>query len=252
MSVQADYAEAACPEVSSSSDVRVFNVYCDESCHLEHDRIPTMAWGAVFCPIHETRAVSESVRALKAEHGLATDFEAKWTKISPAKTDFYLSLADLFLAGGQLRFRGLVVPDKSLLDHSRFDQSHDDWYYKMYFAMLRPVLSDNNRYRIYLDVKDTRGGEKTRRLREILSNGLRDSSRRPVERVQQMRSRESGLLQITDLLTGALSHANRRLGTSAAKTAVIARLQEKLGSNVLDQTSPRNSDKFSVLTWNPA
>jgi hypothetical protein len=29
---------------------RTFNVYCDESCHLEHDHIPVMAWGAVSCP----------------------------------------------------------------------------------------------------------------------------------------------------------------------------------------------------------
>ena len=28
----------------------VFNVYCDESCHLEHDNIPTMVIGAVWCP----------------------------------------------------------------------------------------------------------------------------------------------------------------------------------------------------------
>ena len=24
---------------------RLFNVYCDESCHLEHDGVPVMAWG---------------------------------------------------------------------------------------------------------------------------------------------------------------------------------------------------------------
>ena len=28
----------------------VFNVYCDESCHLEHDGIPTMVIGAAWCP----------------------------------------------------------------------------------------------------------------------------------------------------------------------------------------------------------
>ena len=250
MSVQANYAEVV-PEVSGLSDVRVVNVYCDESCHLEHDRIPTMAWGAVFCPIHETRAVSESVRTLKAEHGLATDFEAKWTKISPAKTDFYLSLAELFLASGQLRFRGLVVPDKSLLDHASFDQSHDDWYYKMYFTMLRPVLSDQNRYRIYLDIKDTRGGAKTRRLREVLSNSLHDFSCQRIEQVQQIRSHESELLQITDLLVGALTYANRGLAKSAAKTAVIARLRSKLGPNALSHTSPWNASKFNILVWNP-
>ena len=99
-----------------------------------------MAWGAVYCPADGSRAIAEAVRALKAKHGLAHDFEAKWTKVSPAKVHFYLALVDLFLADERLRFRGLVVPDKDLLDHSRFDQSHNDWYYKMYFTMLRPDL----------------------------------------------------------------------------------------------------------------
>jgi len=67
---------------------------------------------------------------------------------------------DLFLADERLRFRGLVVPVKGRLDHARFDQSHDDWYYKMYFTMLRPIFCAPHRYRIYLDVKDTRGGPK--------------------------------------------------------------------------------------------
>lgn len=29
-----------------------FNLYCDESCHLEHDHIPVMAWGAGLLPGH--------------------------------------------------------------------------------------------------------------------------------------------------------------------------------------------------------
>lgn len=27
---------------------RTFNVFCNESCHLEHDQISLMAWGAVI------------------------------------------------------------------------------------------------------------------------------------------------------------------------------------------------------------
>ena len=39
------------------SEVRTFNVYCDESCHLEHDHIPVMAWGAVSCPAGEAKRI---------------------------------------------------------------------------------------------------------------------------------------------------------------------------------------------------
>ncbi len=152
------------------TESRTFNVYCDESCHLEHDRIPVMAWGAVTCEKRFAEDLSARVRKLKVEYGLKSTFEAKWTKISPAKADFYRALVDLFLTDDRLRFRGLVVPDKERLDHVRFDQSHDDWYYKIYFTMLRPVFEPAQRYRIYLDLKDTRGGPKTRKLHGVLAN----------------------------------------------------------------------------------
>ena len=33
---------------------QVFNIYCDESCHLEHDRQQVMVLGAIWCPLGET------------------------------------------------------------------------------------------------------------------------------------------------------------------------------------------------------
>lgn len=230
---------------------RAFNLYCDESCHMEHDHIPVMAWGAVFCSATEVRALSEAVRTLKVEHGLSPRFEAKWTKVSPAKREFYLALMDLFLNDDRLRFRGLVVPDKGVLDHARFEQSHDDWYYKMYFTMLRPVFCAPHRYRVYLDIKDTRGAAKAYKLHEVLANSLHDFDRQCVERVQQIRSHESELLQIADLLIGALTYANRSLSGSAAKMAVVERLRTRLGEQVLTSTSAFSAAKFNVLVWRP-
>jgi hypothetical protein len=231
------------------TEARLYNVYCDESCHLEHDGVPVMAWGAVTCPESEVRAIAEAIRELKMAHGLNPNFEAKWTKVSPAKAAFYLALIDVFLIDDRLRFRGLVVPDKALLNHARFDQSHDDWYYKMYFTMLRPVFTAPHRYRIYLDVKDTRGGPKTRKLHEVLSNSLYDVERQTIERVQQIRSHESELLQIADLLIGALTYANRSLVGSSAKAAIVARLRTRLGSQVLSRTSAFSATKFKILSW---
>ncbi len=233
------------------ADIKDINVYCDESCHLEYDHIPVMVWGAVLCEGRQVPDLSERIRAIKVEHGLKSDFEVKWTKVSPAKMDFYLALTDFFLADDRLRFRGLVVPDKSQLDHERFDQSHNDWYYKMYFTMLRPVFVDTQRYRIYLDVKDTRGGPKTRELHDVLANSLHDFSRECIERVQQIRSQESELLPLADLLIGALAYANRGLTGSQAKTAIIARLHERLGAQALTCTSPIAAAKFNILFWRP-
>jgi hypothetical protein len=231
------------------TETRTYSVYCDESCHLEHDGIPVMAWGAVTCPEGDVRKIAEAIRALKVSYGLKPDFEAKWTKVSPAKAGFYLALIELFLSDDRLRFRGLLVPEKRLLDHARFDQSHDEWYYKMYFMMLRPIFTAPHRYRIYLDVKDTRGGPKTRKLHEVIANDLYDFEHQTIDRVQQIRSHESELLQIADLLIGALTYANRGLGGSPAKKAIVARLRERLGPQSLSRTSAFSATKFNILAW---
>lgn len=52
------------------SGPRLFNVYCGESCHLEHDGVPVMAWGAITCREGEVRAIDEAIRALMVAPGL--------------------------------------------------------------------------------------------------------------------------------------------------------------------------------------
>src|SRR5690606_24959345 len=104
-------------------------------------------------------------------------------------------------------------------------------------------------YRVYLDLKDTRGGRKARHLHEVLCNSLYDFSHETVERVQQVRSHESALLQLTDLLIGAIAYENRGLTGSAAKLALIADLRAVLGPGSLSQTSAFQSRKFNLLRW---
>ena len=115
-----------------------FNVYCDESCHLENDHQKAMVLGAVWCPLDKRREIAVRLREIKKKHGLSGSFEVKWTKISPAKREFYLDLVDYFFDNDDLHFRALIVPDKTQLRHDAFPgQDHDTWYYKMYFDMLK-------------------------------------------------------------------------------------------------------------------
>jgi len=67
--------------------------------------------GSVICEKRFVQDLSKKTRILKTEHGLGPDFETKWTKVSPAKKDFYLALADLFFEDDRLRFRGLLASD---------------------------------------------------------------------------------------------------------------------------------------------
>lgn len=227
-----------------------FNIYCDESCHLEHDRQSAMVLGAVWCPESQRASVARAIRALKVQHGLAQNFEIKWTKVSPAKLNFYLALIDLFFSDPRLHFRAIVIPDKSKLNHSAFDQSHDDFYYKMYFQLLKVIFESDNRYRIYLDIKDTRSQQKVTKLHDYLANAQYDFSKEMIERIQQVHSHEIEQLQLADVLLGALGYVHRGLQTSPAKQAIIERLKAKSGFSLRRSTLP-SEKKFNVFVWTP-
>lgn len=225
-----------------------YNIYCDESCHLEHDRQKVMVLGAVWCPTAKVQEMGTRIKEIKLEHGFPEDFEIKWTKVSPAKIRFYLRIMDYFFDDDDLHFRALVAPDKSKLKHDVFGQTHDDWYYKMYFQMLKAVLDPKSKYRIYLDIKDTRGGVKVQKLHAVLSNSLYDFSQSIIERIQIVRSHESHLLQLTDLLIGAISYANRGLAENAGKNALVHRMKVRSGYD-LTRTTLLREEKVNLFAW---
>jgi hypothetical protein len=226
----------------------MFNVYCDESGHLPNDGQPNMVLGAISCPQDRVRPLSDELRALKQQHGLSAAIEVKWTKVSPGKLDFYLALVDFFFNQEALRFRTLVIPDKSKLNHDAFGQDHDTWYYKMYFSMLKGIITPGDRFRIYLDIKDTRSAEKTRKLHEVLCNSIYDFDQSLVERLQTVRSHEVELLQLADLLIGAVQHAGRGPLGQSAKDGLVRRVQERSRYGLVKSTL-LTEKKFNVFVW---
>lgn len=237
----------------------LFNIYCDESCHLPHDSSPVMVLGAVWCPRDRVREISQRLRELKADHNLirpadhgegCRQYELKWQKVSPAKLTYYRRVVDYFFDDDDLHFRGVIITDKDRLRHSEFEQDHDTWYYKMCFRMLKPIIDPEQRYHIYLDIKDTRSESKRRMLEQVLRNSRFDRNGRNIERVQQIRSHESEIMQLADLLIGAICYHNRGLRTSEPKLELIRRIQERSGWS-LDRTTWLRAKKLNLLRWTP-
>jgi len=225
-----------------------FNIYCDESCHLENDRQKSMVLGAVWCPVDKTKEISKRIREFKKDYALDKNFEIKWTKVSKGNLKFYLTLVDYFFDMDHLHFRALIIANKSTLNHAAFNQTHDEWYYKMYFDMLKAILSTEFTYRIYLDIKDTLGARKVKKLKDVLCNSIYDFSGDIIEKVQLVRSHEIELMQIADLLIGAISYLNRDISTSDAKLQIIHRIQERSGFS-LRRTTLLREEKVNVFVW---
>lgn len=227
----------------------VYNIYCDESSHIEKSSNPYMVLGAIWCRMEASRQIAEEIRGIKTGHGLHSGFEFKWTKVSPAKVDFYLALVDYFFQNSQLHFRALVA-DKRILQHEEFNQTHDDWYYKMYFDMLKVIINPAAQYHIYVDIKDTQGSRKIRKLHEVLSNKNFDYRHEIIQKVQIVRSYEIEQIQLTDLFIGAVAYVNQGYDTSHAKKAVVDRIKELSGYR-LNKTTWLGEEKVNILIWDP-
>ncbi|MEI6089398.1 MAG: DUF3800 domain-containing protein [bacterium] len=225
-----------------------YNIYCDESCHLENDKQKAMVLGAIWCPKTNTQNIFKDIRSIKTKHGLPTRFEIKWNKVYPAKIDFFEDLIKYFFNNEDLHFRVIVIPDKSKLNHEDFDQTHDDFYYKMYFNLLKVILDPESSYYIFLDIKDTRSQKKINILKDILRNNHYDYSKEIIKGIQHIRSHEVELLQLTDLLIGAFSYLHRGLNGSSAKLKLIEQIKEYSGYSMVKSTLFLEN-KFNIFIW---
>ena len=215
---------------------------------MEHDREKAMVIGGVWCPKNKKDEIFRRIREIKEEHNLNPRFEIKWNKVSKGQLAFYMDIVNYFFDNCDLHFRAIVVPDKNLLNHESFNQTHDDFYYKSYFNMLKTIFEPTNGYNIYIDIKDTRGQKKVEKLHEVLCNNHYDFNRQIIRNVQQVRSHEVELLAVADLLIGAVSYINRGLNQSKAKLKLIDRIKECSGYSLTSSTLYREQ-KFNLFVW---
>jgi hypothetical protein len=227
----------------------VIHFYCDESCHLPADGEPNMLLGLVSCPAPRVRPLHQELQALWKRHGMAKDFEVKWTKVSPAKLDFYRDLLDWFFAQPDLAFRCVVLADKDVAYQRLPEDSQDQVYYSLYYELLRHATEPESCYRAFLDIKDTRGREKLRALHEALKIDANDPLGERIAHLQHIRSHEIRLSQIADLLLGIVAYARRprSAGDSKAKRALVHAFEDK-AEFMLSGDSPPGTEKVRVLT----
>ncbi|MDO4666072.1 MAG: hypothetical protein Q4A71_07755 [Actinomycetaceae bacterium] len=61
-----------------------------------------------------------------------------------------MDVIDYFFDNDALSFRA-VVASKNGLDHHHFNQTHDGWYYKMMFYLIRNVIPAQDEAFIYFE-----------------------------------------------------------------------------------------------------
>lgn len=220
---------------------KTFNLYCDESTHLIHDGHPYMLLSYISIAYPQIRLAKEEIKAIKRKFNHTE--ELKWTNVHSATYKVYAELVDWFFMN-DLEFRAVVV-DKSQIDETRADYSFNDFYFRMYFQLLHTKVDFQNRYNVFLDIKDTCSGEKLEKLKKIMSY---NSS---IGTLQFIPSRESVFIQLADVLMGAINY-NLRIQKGDVKGNVIAKLKliEKIKrhNNIsLNTTTPLSRNKFNLF-----
>lgn len=220
---------------------KTFNLYCDESTHLIHDGHPYMLLSYISIAYPQIRLAKEEIKTIKRKFNYTE--ELKWTNVHSATYKVYAELVDWFFMN-DLEFRTVVV-DKSQIDEKRADYSFNDFYFRMYFQLLHTKVDFQNRYNVFLDIKDTCSGEKLEKLKKIMSY---NSS---IGTLQFIPSRESVFIQLADVLMGAINY-NLRIQKGDVKGNVIAKLKliEKIKRHSyisLNTTTPLSRNKFNLF-----
>ena len=216
---------------------KTFNFYCDESCHLENDNLPFMLISYVSSAYNQVKIHSKNIRSLKEKYYFRG--EMKWSALSKSQYPFYNEIIEYFFAT-DLQFRAIVI-NKSQIRNQDFNQSHNDFYDKMYYQLLNKKISPVNNYNIYLDIKDTRSYEKAKSLKAFLNMNYVS-----VRNLQIIRSYESELMQLTDVLMGAIGYYLRGENKVIAKNKIIEKIQSHCPFPIT-QSTPRSSEKFNLF-----
>jgi len=225
------------------------NVYADETSHT-NDGSTTMVLGATWADSDTAKTLFGRIKLIKMRHNISLHREIKWTKVSSKKIDYYKELIDLFLNIDGLNFRAVIV-DKTKLDHERFYQTSEDFYYKMQYYLIRNIAERClGKIKIYLDYKDTWSGKRCNKLADYLSNTTKLHAQGIS--AQPIRSYESVTIQLADLISGAVMYANkeRKDGDSAAKIELVRHIEERTGQSLKKET-PYSVEKFNLFFWEP-
>lgn len=224
--------------MNTSKIKKTFNFYCDESTHLESDGQPYMVIGYVSAPFHLLKMHNKNIREMKIKHFVKG--EVKWSALSKSRYPFYNELIDYFFSNSSLEFRAIII-DKSQMNHFAFSQTHDDFYDKMYYQLLNKKIHPEYTYNIYLDIKDVYSYKKAKSLKSYLERDYKN-----IRNLQVIKSYESELMQLADVLIGALNYKLRGLNRVTAKNNIIEKIEKHCG-RPLTQRTPKDENKFNLF-----
>lgn len=230
-------------------------IYCDESCPLEYELVTLL--GAISCDYKNKEKIVKDLRKLKSEYFKSSRYETKWVKISNNKIEYYKKLIDYFYNNENISGRILVAKEKDKLNNKKYNNGdHQTWYYKMYYYLLDRFIDANYSYYILYDEKDKYTTYRMNTVKKIIENKKSFNKFSSFNLgTKQINSKESELMQLLDVIMGAVGYKNRGYmekdkQTGQAKKEIVKYLESKFEKNIENGTSPYET-KFNIFIWRP-
>lgn len=211
-----------------------YEIYCDESRPELFVAGPSStitthaAIGSVWIPADRRDDIKGRVHDLRQTHGIWG--EAKWTKVGSKSLPFYRDLVDILLTDPDIRFRAILI-DARKLDHARFHQDDAELgFYKFYYQVLQHWIRADATARVFCDAKVNRDLTRLRTLQTVLNRKFRTPC---VESIHSVSSKESVLIQLCDVLLGAVqARFNNSISRSTAKAELLAHVEKRIGHRI--------------------
>lgn len=219
------------------------NIYCDESRHTSDSSDDYFVIGGIACPREHKREIVHKIHLLKKKYN--TQGEFGWKRLSPNRKDFYWTILDQFIEEERLAFRCLVV-DRSSLDHDQYNQGDQELgFYKLYYQMLVHWIKPECEYHIYLDWQQNRVQHRFSTLRDILRRKL--SGRARIDCLEPVGSKHIPMIELTDLLIGAVGYEWNGRTASDIKVEFCKKLSNSLGKGSLKSSTYSIKGKFDIF-----
>ena len=217
-----------------------FNIYCDES-SIDNPKSTMMVIGALFIERTLVPEIREKIKEIRKKHGV--NGELKWVKTSTKVLPFYKELFQYLFSfdSSKVTFRCIVV-NKSQVDYEKYHQQDKDLaFYKFYYQLLKRRLKDDMYY-IFLDFRPSKNKNSVRRLGEFLGMFTRG-----IKHIQAYPSHENILIQIADVLSGAVSFSRNTPNGGEAKKKLVKTIASAIEKKDLNFKSSFWENKFNIF-----
>lgn len=216
----------------------ISEIYIDETSQTKHRYL---VLGGII--IHAPRLQEAEQALAQARLPELPSMELGWTKVSAAKLEAYRRFVDVFFDNpahvGPFEMHSLVVDTHKLNDKAFNEGSREIGFNKEIYQLCIKFAKTYRRplFHVYPDSRSTKS--RTEDLRLILNRGIKAAGDRrdwPFRRVHFRDSRHWQMLQLVDVLIGALAY--RLNGHDQKPDASAAKLE--LSRHILDRAHIRD------------